>query len=95
MRWTLRDDYYHHHHSRMRLPDCPLYLELSWRPTTDERVRFVGIFRLDLAGLFSEGYIRAEPKHSDGTRVRLRVFRANDGHFYIQTNSRERGLLIV
>ena len=50
---------------------------------------------VNLIGLLGGGYIRPEPKNSDGSHVRLRVFRADDGSFYIQANQRERGLLIV
>ena len=29
-RWTLRADNHGHHHNRVRLSECPLYLELRW-----------------------------------------------------------------
>jgi len=85
--WTLRADNHGHHHSRVSLSECPLYLELDWRRSRGDAVRRVGVFRLDLTGLLREGYIRPEPADSRGPDVRLRIFRDDDGSFYVQTTS--------
>jgi hypothetical protein len=92
--WTLRADNHGHHHSRIRLSKSPLYLELHWRPTADDSAQRVGVFRLDLTGLLRDGYIRPEQKDSYGSNVRLRVFRADDGSFYVQTNQHGPRLLL-
>lgn len=78
----------------MRLSESPLYLDLSWRQTVADPVRHVGVYRLDLTGLLREGYIRPERKSSGGLDVRLRIFRADDGSFYVQKKRREEGLLM-
>ena len=93
--WILRDDYGHHHHCRMHLPKEPLYLELHWRLTANDPVRFVGVFRLDLTGLLRDDYIRPDPKGSNGSKVRLRIVRASDGSFYVQTDGRGPRLLLA
>ena len=92
--WTLRADNRGHHHSRVRLSECPLYLELHWRGTADDSVRRVGVFRLDLVGLLRDGYIRPETSDSRGSDVRLRIVRADDGSFYVQANQQGPRLLL-
>jgi len=92
--WTLRADNHGHHHSRVRLSECPLYLELHWRLTVDDSVRRVGVFRLDLTGLLRDGYIRPEREHSGDDDVRLRIVRADDGNFYVQKNRHGARLLM-
>jgi len=87
-RWTLRADNHGHHHSKVSLSECPLYLELNWRRSVDDSVQQVGVFRLNLAGLLREGYIRTEPINSRSLNVRLRIFRSDDGSFYVQTKRR-------
>ncbi len=92
--WTLRADNHGHHHGRVSVSECPLYLELDWRRSADDSVRQVGIFRLDLVGLLRDRYIRPEPADSRGPDVRLRIVRADDGSFYVQTNRHGPGLLL-
>jgi hypothetical protein len=82
--WTLRADNHNHHHGVVSLAESPLYLDLSWKPNTDGVEQRVGLFRLDLAALLAGGYVRVEGDEADGM-VRLRVFRSNDGKFWIQT----------
>lgn len=84
-RWTLRDDNHGHHHGVVSLSKSPLYLDPSWRRTASDPLKKVGTFRLDLAELLPDGYIRYDPLGSSGPHVRLRIVRA-DGHFYVQVN---------
>lgn len=93
--WTLRADNHGHHHGRVRLSECPLYLELQWRPTAEDTVQRVGVFRLDLTGLLRGGFIRPDPADSHGPDARLRIVRADDGNFYVQTNERGPRLLLA
>ena len=93
--WILRDDYHHHHHSRMHLSNEPLYLELHWRQTTGAPVRRVGAFRLNLAGLLRDGYIRPERADAQDSDVRLRIVRADDGSFYVETKKHGPRLLLA
>jgi hypothetical protein len=92
--WKLRADNHGHHHGRVGLSESPLYLELHWRATAIDAVRPVGIFRLDLDGLFRDGYIRPETSDSSGSDVRLRIVRADDGSFYVQANQHGPRLLL-
>jgi hypothetical protein len=82
-RWTLRADNHSHHHGVVSLSESPLYLDLSWKPTTDGVEQRVGLFRLDLPALLAGGYVRVEGDEADG-KIRLRVFRSDDGKFWIQ-----------
>lgn len=90
--WVLNDATNSHHHGVVRLEESPLYLNLSWRRSASDPVHFVGIFRLDLPGLLQRGYVRHEPKDSYGPEIRLRIFRARDGNFYVQVNQDTPGL---
>jgi hypothetical protein len=74
-----------HWHAKVKLSGRPYYLELYWRKTADDPVQRVGVFRLDLAGLLRDGYIRLESEGSQDSDARLRFFRANDGSIYVQT----------
>jgi hypothetical protein len=94
-RWTLRADNHGHYHSIVRLSECPLFLELHWRPTAVDAVRPVGVFRLDLDGLLRDRYIRHEPAGSHGPDVRVRVVRDDDGSFYVQTKRDEPRYLLA
>lgn len=85
-RWTLRADNKAHHHGVVRLSESPLYLDLSWRLNAADPPRRVGTFRLDLVALLGAGCIRSESTNSCGTDVRLRIGRAVDGSFYVQTS---------
>jgi hypothetical protein len=85
-RWTLRDDNHSHHHGVVNLSESPLYLELSWRETAADPVKWVGMFRLNLPGLLRGDYIRSEPANTYGPELRLRIIRASDGKFYVQVN---------
>jgi hypothetical protein len=82
--WTLRADNHNNHHGVVSLSESPLYLDLSWKPTTAGVEQRVGLFRLNLPSLLAGGYVRVEGDEADG-KVRLRVFRSADGKFWIQT----------
>jgi hypothetical protein len=84
-RWTLREDNHSHHHGVVNLSESPLCLELWCRESAAKEPHLVGIFQLDLEGLLDRGLIRREPSGRPGN-VRLRIFKADDEHFYIQTN---------
>jgi len=100
-RWNQRADYRcaggSHWHSRgVRLSESPLYLELNWHKTAADPVQRVGFFRLDLNGLLRNGYIRLDkPDRHGAACVRLRVFRADDGSFYVQTKQGKPKLFIA
>jgi 5-methylcytosine-specific restriction endonuclease McrA len=90
--WTLHT-YYRcaggsHWHAKLKLSESPLYLELHWRRDRFGSVRRLGVFRLDLNGLLRDGFIRSEKSGENDPCVRLRVFRADDGIFYVQTKQR-------
>jgi hypothetical protein len=96
--WTLHT-YYRcaggsHWHSKVSLSETPLYLELRCRLNRFGSVHRVGIFRLDLNALLRDDYIRPESKGSH-ENVRLRIFRTDDGSFYVQTNQRGPRLLLA
>ncbi len=90
-RWTLRADNRGHYHNAVRASESPLHLEFHWRPTANDSVRFVGIFRLNLVGLRRYGYIQS----TDGNELLLRIVRENEGGFYIQTNQGGPSLLLA
>jgi hypothetical protein len=92
--WTLRADNRGHYHNTVSLSERPLYLELRWRARAGDSAQPVGVFRLDLDGLLRAHYIRHDPTGSQGSDVRLRVLRANDGSFYVQTNRKGPRLLL-
>lgn len=99
-RWTLRADYRcaggsHHHAKGVKLSESPLYLDLNWKRTRIGSVRRLGIFRLDLNGLLRDGFIRPESEGSYCSDVRLKIFRADDGCFYVQTRQGEPKLFIA
>jgi hypothetical protein len=83
-RFTLRDDNAQHYHREMRLLETPVYIQLAWRSTAESQVHSLGMFRLDLRGLLSAGFIRLERPTSNET-VRVRFYRANNGTIYLQT----------
>ena len=90
--WKLRADYpcaggSHHHSKGVKLSESPLYLNLNWRRNRGGSVRHVGVFRLDLNKLLRDGYIRFEKTDGPAASVRLRIFRADDGKFFVQTKA--------
>jgi hypothetical protein len=82
--FTLRDDNEQHYHRRMRVIESPVYIELAWRANAKSQVHSLGLFRLDLRGLLSAGYIRSDGPQPDD-EVRVRFYRANNGTIYLQT----------
>jgi hypothetical protein len=83
-RFTLRDDNEQHYHRRMRVIESPVYIALAWRANAKSQVHSLGLFRLDLRGLLSAGYIRSDGPQPDD-EVRVRFHRANNGTIYLQT----------
>ena len=91
-RWVLCETYRcaggsHHHCGKVRLSESPLYLHFGWRRIKGGLVRHVGIFRLDLHGLLRAGYIRHDKPDGHGASVWLKIFRADDGKFYVNTKA--------
>lgn len=84
LRFTLRDDNAQHYHRRMLIIQSPVYVKLAWRATAMSQVHSLGVFRLDLRGLLSAGYIRRERPNWEG-EVRVRFYRANNGVIYLQS----------
>jgi len=87
--WTLHT-YYRcpggsHWHAKVKLSESPLYLELHRRLNRFGSLRRIGIFRLDLNELLRDGFIQSEKSNKKSPCVRLRIFRADDGIFYVQT----------
>jgi hypothetical protein len=93
-RCTLRDDNAQHYHRPMRLIESPVYIELAWRANAKSPVYSIGLFRLDLRGLLSAGYIRPEEPNSED-EVRVRFYRATDGVIYLQTKQRALRLAVA
>jgi hypothetical protein len=93
-RLTLRDDNAQHYHRQMRLIESPVYVELAWRAHAKSQVHSLGLFRLDLRGLLSAGYIRAERLNSEDA-VRVRFYRASNGMIYLQTKQGSPALAVT
>ncbi|MEA3470556.1 MAG: hypothetical protein U9R24_02445 [Thermodesulfobacteriota bacterium] len=89
-RWTGNDDFEHHYHIAIPITQKILYLNLSWKRNSSSNAQFIGIFRLDMENLLSEGYIRKD----GGDKVRLRICHGNDNILYIQTRSGKPALAI-
>jgi hypothetical protein len=71
-RWVMRDDNQQHYHGVVSLDEDPAYVELLWKPTARGQEQLVGIFRLDLARLLEQGYVRPEREdHSNAIRLRF------------------------
>ncbi len=89
-RWTGNDDFEHHYHIAIPSTQKTLYLNLSWKRTSSSNPEFIGIFRLNMENLLSEGYIR-----KDGNdKVRLRICHGSDNVLYVQTKSGKPALAI-
>ena len=85
--WVLRRDNHAHHHGVVHLSGSPLYLNLSWREDRNSPAHHVGLFRLDLPRLLASKFIRHEPTHSTGPRLRLRIIHRPGPRFAIQVRS--------
>jgi hypothetical protein len=93
-RFTLRDDNAKHYHRQMRIIESPVYVELAWRANAKSQVHSLGLFRLDLRGLLSAGYVRAETPNSED-EVRVRFYRASNGMIYLQTKQGSPALVVA
>jgi hypothetical protein len=81
-------------HRQMRIIESPVYVELAWRANAKSQVHSLGLFRLDLRGLLSAEYIRAErPNWED--EVRVRFYRASNGMIYLQTKQESPALAVT
>lgn len=58
-------------------------------------MRQLGVFRLDLNDLLRDGFIRPESKGSQCSNVRVRIFRADDGIFFVQIKASEPKLFLA
>ena len=85
-RWVLRDDNQRHLHDIVRLAESPLHIELLWKASPRAREQLVGVYRLDLAELTREGYVRAERADPASDDVRLRFVRGDRGVVVIQAD---------
>jgi hypothetical protein len=93
-RFTLRDDNAQHYHRQMQIIESPVYIELAWRANAKSQVHYLGVFRLDLRGLLSAGYIRPErPNWED--EVRVRFYRATNRMIYLQVKQGSPALAVI
>jgi len=83
-RWVLRDDNMQHYHGIISLAEDPVHLELYWKANPRSREQLVGLYRLHLARLLAEGYVRRESEDRPDD-VRLRFHRGERGVIHIQT----------
>ncbi len=90
--WTGNDESDRNHNGKVPLIESPLRLLLSWKKSSEDSARLIGIFDLDLRRLLKAGYIRLEPKSEN--EVRLRFYHGRDNVVYIQVNLKEPGLPI-
>ena len=90
--WTGNDDSERNHHGKVPLIESPLRLRLSWKKSSKDSARLIGVFDLDLRRLHQAGYIRLEPTSEN--EVRLRFYHGWDNVVYIQLNLKEPGLPI-
>lgn len=72
------------------LGEDPMYVEISWKHTSESHPEFVGIFKFYINALLSEGYIR----QLGSGNVRMRIVHCPDGVLYIQTKSGKPALAI-
>jgi hypothetical protein len=93
-RCTLRDDNEQHYHRPMLIIESPVYVQLAWRATAKSQVHSLGVFRLDLRGLLSAGYVRRERPNLED-EVRVRFYRANNGMIYLQSKQGSPALAVV
>jgi hypothetical protein len=94
-RWVLRDDNQQHYHGVVPLDEDPLYVELHWKASARAREQLVGVFRLHLAALLSEGYVRREHEERPGdAELRLRFYRGSRSVIYVQVRDDQPALPI-
>jgi len=94
-RWVLRDDNQQHYHGVMPLEEDPAYVELHWKADGRAQEQLVGVFKLHLARLLSDGYVRREhEERPDDTEVRLRFYRGSRSVIYIQARNDQPALPI-
>jgi hypothetical protein len=84
--WTGNDESARNHHGVVSLNESPLRLRLSWKKSSKDAAKSIGVFHLDLRKLLAEQYVRIEPRGQDA--VRLRFYHSPADVIYIQTNLR-------
>lgn len=88
--WVGNDEIYPYYHEAVPLAEDPLYLNLSWKRSSDSPAEPVGLYRICTGALLARGFIRAEGKN----KVRLRICHMEDDLIYIQVKSGEPALAI-
>ena len=81
-----------HHDRNVSLNKNPLRLRLSWKESSNQPIRFIGIFDLDLRKLLAANYICISSESQD--KIRLRFYHGLDDVIYIQVNNDGPGLPI-
>jgi hypothetical protein len=94
-RWVLRDDNQQHCHGVLSLAEDPAYIELHWKAGARGREQLVGLFRLHLARLLAECYVRREhADRADDPEVHLRFRRGDRGVVSVQVRDDQPALPI-
>jgi hypothetical protein len=93
-RWVLRDDNQRHFHGVVHLSESPLFVELLWKADARSREQLVGLYRLNLPALVSQGYARREREDESSDEIRLRFVRGERGVVLIQVRADEPALPI-
>src|SRR5258705_2985718 len=89
-RWVLRDDNQQHYHGVLSLEEDPAYIELHWKAGARAREQLVGLFRLHLARLLADGYVRRQSDDQPpDTSVRLRFHRGHRRVAFVQVRDDE------
>lgn len=79
--WNGNDRSLRNHNGAVPLAELPFDIVLNWKASPAAPVHHVGCFRLNLAALLAEGYIRSDRKPG---HVRLRFFHDKDECIYIE-----------
>ena len=89
--WNGNDRTNRNYHNAVPLDEDPFDIALKWKASPSAPLRPVGCFRLNLAALLAEGFIRRDQMAG---HVRLRFFHDLDDCIYIETWSGAPRLLI-
>ncbi len=84
--WIGNDTNARSHHSIVYLTEGSLRLRLSWKKSTKDLPKVIGVFDLLLRQLRDKGYVRSEKGIEDG--IRLRFYHDPNGIIYIQMNTK-------
>jgi hypothetical protein len=83
--WTGNDSSGRNNHNAVLLAKGSVDLKLCWKESKSSQVKFIGCYRLGLAGLVREKLIRFDSKPG---YVRIRMFHAPDNNIYMQAKLR-------